>query len=82
MLISTITIYYNPGQKPKQNIHKIAADRIINKYQIGDTVVFSNWQDAQLTNLYLKKQTYILQQVYSNKNTEDQNIFILLQKIH
>ena len=67
MFISCIPNYRNAAKSfPEKNFHKINANEIGVKYQIGDTVSIRSFEDAQLINLYLPDTMIIYQKVDTN----------------
>lgn len=70
MTLSLVPFYENyPYHKP-HNQYIALANNIKDKCSSNDTIIYSNWEDAQITNLYLKKYDYLNQKVdttYCNK---------------
>jgi hypothetical protein len=58
----------NRNEKVIPNYFDKAANTIIEKYQPGDTIQYSNWDDALYTNYYLNKTKTILQKVEETDN--------------
>lgn len=57
-------VYIIGGREPRQrNPYMRITNEIIRGYKDGDVVSYPTWEDAQLTNLYLKNYSYIVQKV-------------------
>jgi len=65
MLYSLSGTYFDKGfaVKREKNPYVKIASHIQENYKEGDVIIYSNWQDAQLTNLYFSSKPLIKQKV-------------------
>ena len=66
-LIITISCYYpiyaDTHRNRTYNPYIILSNKIINLYDLNDTIIYSNPEDALFTNFYLKDYNYIIQKI-------------------
>ena len=68
MFSSIYLIYFDYGKSRTPNPYMSLAGEIRDSYQSNDTIYYPTWEDAMLTNLYLKDQTHILQKIDTTLN--------------
>jgi uncharacterized membrane protein len=66
--VSCIPYYMDIGKSRESNPYEKLAKTLILDYEYNDTVIFSNWRDATITNFYLIDENYIIQKVDSSSH--------------